>query len=96
MSKLLVIVALVLIAYKMIAGRWPWEKRLSARAQAIANARQLLGVGIGAQRADIVAAHRRMIAMVHPDKGGTNAQVHEVDAARDVLLEELPRTTRLD
>ena len=28
------------------------------------------------------AAHKRLVAMVHPDKGGSNAQVHEADAAR--------------
>jgi hypothetical protein len=28
--------------------------------------------------------------MVHPDKGGTNSQVHEANAARDLLLDELP------
>ncbi len=28
--------------------------------------------------------------MVHPDRGGTNAQVHEANAARDLLLDELP------
>jgi DnaJ family protein C protein 19 len=28
--------------------------------------------------------------MVHPDRGGTNEQVHEAQAARDVLLDELP------
>jgi len=28
--------------------------------------------------------------MVHPDKGGTNEQVHEANAARDLLFDELP------
>jgi len=35
-------------------------------------------------------AHRRLITMVHPDRGGTNEQVHEANAARDLLLDELP------
>ena len=29
--------------------------------------------------------------MVHPDRGGTAEQVHEANAARDLLLDELPR-----
>jgi len=29
--------------------------------------------------------------MVHPDRGGTNEQVHEANAARDLLLDELPQ-----
>jgi hypothetical protein len=28
--------------------------------------------------------------MVHPDRGGSNSQVHEANAARDILLGELP------
>jgi hypothetical protein len=28
--------------------------------------------------------------MVHPDKGGSNAAVHEANDARDLLLDELP------
>jgi len=28
--------------------------------------------------------------MVHPDRGGSNGQVHEANAARDLLLDELP------
>jgi hypothetical protein len=28
--------------------------------------------------------------MVHPDRGGTNDKVHEANAARDLLLDELP------
>jgi len=31
-----------------------------------------------------------LIAMVHPDRGGTNGQVHEANAARDLLLDDLP------
>ena len=33
---------------------------------------------------------KRLIAMVHPDRGGTDGQVHEANAARDLLLDELP------
>ena len=36
------------------------------------------------------AGHKRLIAMVHPDRGGTDGQVHEANAARDLLLDELP------
>ena len=32
--------------------------------------------------------------MVHPDRGGTNEQVHEANAARDLLLDELPEEPR--
>ena len=90
MGRLIVYAALGLIVWKMASGRWPWEPKVSTRAQALFRARKLLGVRAGADRAEIIEAHRRLLVMVHPDRGGTNEQVHEAQAARDVLLDELP------
>ena len=90
MSRLIVYAALAIIVWKMASGRWPWEPKSSAHAQARLRARKLLGVRAGADRAEIIEAHRRLLAMVHPDRGGTNEQVHEAQAARDLLLDELP------
>jgi hypothetical protein len=92
MIRLLFYAALASLVCKLISGRWPWEYLRSrpTRSQALYNARRLLGVESGAGRNEINAAHRRMIAMIHPDRGGSNAQVHEVNAARDLLLEDLP------
>ncbi len=55
-------------------------------------ARQLLGVGLNATREDILAAHRRRIAEVHPDKnsGAGQALAAQVNTARDYLLANLP------
>jgi hypothetical protein len=91
--KLLLIAAIVSIACRSILGKWPWDY-LSAkptRDQAVFNARKLLSVGDGASRSEIVEAHRRLIAKVHPDRGGTNSQVHDANAARDLLLDDLAR-----
>lgn len=52
----------------------------------IARARALLGVPEDADEATIRAAHRRLIASVHPDRGGTEALAAEINAARDLLL----------
>jgi DnaJ family protein C protein 19 len=41
---------------------------------------------------EIADAHRRRIARVHPDRGGSNDQVHEANAARDLLLARLSGT----
>jgi hypothetical protein len=90
MTKFLVVIAAVVLFYYWIFKRWPWQPRLSTRQQATAKARELLNVPAGANRSEIIAAHKRLVAMVHPDRGGTNAQVHEANAARDLLLDELP------
>lgn len=55
-------------------------------------ARQLLGVGLNADSAEINAAHRRLIAQVHPDKGGSAELARRVNAARDLLLGQLGTT----
>lgn len=93
MTRLIVLVALAVIGWKLLIGRWPWEPKADARGQALARARRLLGVGSDAGREEIVAAHRRLVAMVHPDRGGTAAQVHEANDARDLLLGQLPDQT---
>ena len=88
--RILFFLVLGVLAWKLVAGRWPWERKLSTRAQAVIRARQLLGVSAAASRDEIVTAHKRLVAMVHPDRGGTDGQVHEANAARDLLLDELP------
>ncbi|AKH43436.1 preprotein translocase subunit Sec63 [Altererythrobacter atlanticus] len=93
MGKLLIIAAIAVICWKMFTGRWPWQPRISARQQAVFNARRLLGVETAASRQEILTAHKRLVAMVHPDRGGSSAQVHEANAARDLLLDQLPHDT---
>lgn len=92
MIRLLFYAALLSLGCKLVTGRWPWQflATRSTRNQALFRARKLLGVRAEANHGEIVEAHRRLIAMVHPDRGGTNAQVHEANAARDLLLDELP------
>lgn len=94
MGKLILYAVLAIVVWKMATGRWPWQPRLSSRAQAVIRARKLLGVSAGSHRPDIIEAHKRLVAMVHPDRGGTSEQVHEANAARDLLLGELPDHTK--
>ena len=90
--KLLVIAAIIAFGCRWALGKWPWEYLAAkpTRGQAVFKARKLLSVREGATRPEILEAHRRMITQVHPDRGGTNGQVHEADAARDLLLASLP------
>ena len=92
MIRLLVIAVVIGIGCKLVFGRWPWEFAVgkSTRQQALFRARKLLGVSSSASRQQVLDAHKRLIAMVHPDRGGTNAQVHDANAARDLLINELP------
>lgn len=49
-------------------------------------ARRLLEVPIDATSEEIRAAHRRLVARVHPDVGGSADLTRQVNAARDTLL----------
>ncbi len=69
------------------AGWWYWfRKQGSDTAMSQEEARRLLDLPPSATREDIKAAHRRLIARVHPDAGGSADLTHQVNAARDTLL----------
>ena len=51
-----------------------------------AEARDILGVAPNADAETIRAAHRRLVAAVHPDKGGSAELTRRINAARDTLL----------
>lgn len=56
--------------------------------EAVVEAYALLGLGRDADADAIRAAHRRLIAAVHPDRGGTEALAAKINAARDLLLRQ--------
>lgn len=49
-------------------------------------AARLLGVPVDADGPAVIEAHRRLIAKVHPDTGGSEALAAQVNRARDVML----------
>ena len=85
MAKLLLLLALV-------AAAWLWWKRNQRRpVMPPSEARALLGVGDKASLQEIRDAHRRLIARVHPDTGGSAELATRVNAARDALVAETKR-----
>ena len=51
-----------------------------------AEARAVLGVSADADAEAIRAAHRRLVSVMHPDKGGSAELTRRINAARDTLL----------
>ena len=50
---------------------------------------EILGLKRGAAREDVVLAHRQLMRLIHPDRGGSEYLSKQLNAARDILVQEL-------
>ncbi|QYJ07204.1 J domain-containing protein [Qipengyuania flava] len=94
MIRLLALAILLAVACRWIFGKWPWEymKGPTPAERSLDRARAILAVKRGASAEDIRAAHRRIVTINHPDKGGSADALQEANAARDLLLDHISRT----
>lgn len=74
----------------LIIGWSLWKGSLKSRIASVGmdelEARRVLELGLEAGDDEIIAAHRRLIARVHPDRGGSADLARRVNQARDLLL----------
>ncbi len=91
MIRLIALALLISVVCRWIFGKWPWEylRQAPARRQSLSEARNLLGVGEKATQHEIRDAYRQKTARIHPDRGGNNSEMQELNGARDLLLKEL-------
>ena len=83
--KYLFFAAIIAILY-FYGKRW----LASSSPMSVSDAAKLLDVATNAEPETILAAHRRLIAKVHPDAGGSADLAARVNQARDVLLKHPP------
>jgi DnaJ homolog subfamily C member 19 len=82
--KYLIWIGLAVLLY------WAWRSYATSGAGMSAfEAARLLEVSVDADVETINAAHRRLIAKVHPDAGGSAELAQRVNQARDILLRRL-------
>ena len=82
----LLVVAVWLAVRPRPKRRAPPRPPARSEDMALDEARRLLDLPVGADAAMIRAAHRRIIARVHPDAGGSEELARRTNLARDLLL----------
>ena len=72
------------------AGNRQQSSRASAAAGAMSRdqAREILGLGTHPTRDEVIAAHRRLMQKVHPDRGGSTFLAQQLNEAKRVLLKD--------
>jgi len=87
----------LVLGLPLITGAALWGVYRSRRARKkpaampLDDARKLLGLSENATLGEIRDAHRRLIAKVHPDSGGSAELANRVNVARDTLVAEMNR-----
>ncbi|MEJ0092243.1 MAG: hypothetical protein WDN46_02070 [Methylocella sp.] len=86
------------VSARIDGGRRPLaEESRSLRSEGptvVEEALEILGLDAGATATAVRAAHRRLMQLVHPDRGGSNYLATKINWAKDVLLAEAARKPR--
>jgi DnaJ family protein C protein 19 len=85
-----VLTGAMLMAGSLLYAGWR-RGRFTRPGMPIEDAQRLLGLSADAGLDEIRAAHRRLIARVHPDSGGSEELAQRINAARDALIADRTR-----
>jgi len=95
-SLLIGVIAIAIAAtwYRGMSWRMLKNAKLPADTDALEQARLVLGVSRFDNAASIREKHRALMAEHHPDVGGEDDHARELNAARDLLLNEMDQKGR--
>lgn len=63
-------------------------QRQNQGVMSVEEAYAVLGLKMGASEAEIIAAHRRLMQKIHPDRGGSNYLSAKINLAKKILLKK--------
>lgn len=86
--RILLLLLLIIILLLVLRGTGSDRSRRGAAKTTMAQdeAYEVLGLKPGASRTDIIAAHKRLMQRVHPDRGGSDYLAARINLAKATLL----------
>lgn len=69
-------------------GSGPQSNTTAKGNMSVVEAYEVLGLKIGASEQEIIAAHRKLMQKIHPDRGGSDYLAAKINLAKQILIKK--------